>query len=231
MNPKVTEEQIVNLFMAEFWKRLAAWLVDQAILAPPIVLPLYLLSEGSYPLIETTQTLALLNLAYFTVLEGSWSQTIGKRLLGIVVYNENGRKVSYTSALIRRIGLVVPILQFFDAAVIFLTSLRQRIFDVVARTVVVKKEAKSDASKFLRGEDVVDSLVERGVIIKEPDKGVLRDRRTLEKLSEMMEEIEERFKEGKLEKEQYRKLKGKYEARIERLKDRLGDVRRKERQG
>lgn len=221
MNTKITEEQAGNLFMADFWKRLAAWLVDQIIIALPIIPPLYLFSKGPYPYIEAAQVVALANLAYFTILEGSRSQTVGKILIGIVVYDENGRKVSYTSALLRRIGLVVPILQLFDAGMIFFNSMKQRIFDIVAGTVVLEKGAESDATKFLRGEDITDSLVERGVITREPYRGAARDRRIIKKLSEMIEEVKKKYEEGELEKEQYLNLRRKYEVRIDRLKERF----------
>lgn len=78
-----------------------------------------------------------LALAYFPLLEGRFGQTPGKRLLGLRVIKENGLPIGYKEAIIRRLSLFFEIWPF-DAAFILFTEKRQRAFDIVAKTVVVR---------------------------------------------------------------------------------------------
>lgn len=224
MKQEGSNERLVDLLMSSFWRRLGAWLVDQAILTVPIAILLYLSYLEPLPYFKALQLTIVLNVAYFTALEGSWAQTAGKRLMGILVYEEGGRTAGYKSALLRRMGLVIPIFFLIDALMILLTSRRQRIFDMVAGTVVVKGKFKADASRFLRGEDVLGDMMERSLIARAPKTEEGRDRRMLEKLREMREALEERFEGGEIGREEYLKLRSEYEARIRQLEGRLEDV-------
>ena len=84
------------------------------------------------------------HLGYFLLQEGLWSRTVGKAALGLVVERLNGRRAGWWEAVVRtalRVVEVNPIL--FGAlpgglAVIF-SSRRQRLGDMLARTVVVKR--------------------------------------------------------------------------------------------
>lgn len=217
----ISDDQIFGVLSASFWKRLLAWLVDQALLGAVIV-PIYYLkfgSLGSY--LEIIQIFTLANLVYFTSLEGVFGQSLGKKLLGILVYEEGGSRVSFTMALFRRIGLVIPLFFVADGIAILITSRNQRIFDIIAGTVVVKKSHESDAERFLRGEDITDSLVERGVMLKISELEKKRDQNILESLRGMKDEMEEEFKRGEIDEDLYLQLKRKYESRIRSLKKRI----------
>ncbi|KXA89451.1 hypothetical protein AKJ61_02860 [candidate division MSBL1 archaeon SCGC-AAA259B11] len=92
-NQFTSKGQIFQSFLAPFWKRLVAWLVDQAFLALAIFVLLYLIAGNlenfidflSYSPILLVLADVLGNLTYFTILEGSTSQTLGKKLLEVII--------------------------------------------------------------------------------------------------------------------------------------------------
>ncbi len=81
-------------------------------------------------------TLAIF-LLYFPILETRFGQTLGKRMLGIRVLKERKTSIGMKEAFIRRLSYYVDIL-FLDALFIPFTEKKQRAFDIVAKTVVVR---------------------------------------------------------------------------------------------
>ncbi|HDS46411.1 MAG TPA: RDD family protein [Methanomicrobia archaeon] len=80
-------------------------------------------------------------LLYFTYLEGSSGQTLGKRVMNIKVTKESGESLTFVDALIRtlcRIIDMLPTLYIFGIIIILLTDKNQRIGDLAAHTTVVK---------------------------------------------------------------------------------------------
>lgn len=147
--------QEVPMTYASFGSRVLAFLLDLAlglvvmlIVAAPIVG--IMLALGQDPpgvtaglAIATAVTvlvsIALLSIAYFPLLEWRLGQTLGKRVVGIHVVREDGRRISALQAIVRRIPFF---LEFFwiDAIVALFTERHQRAFDLVARTVVTRVE-------------------------------------------------------------------------------------------
>lgn len=85
--------------------------------------------------------------AYFIYLEGSTGQTLGKRLVGLVVVTAEGGQVGYRDAAIRNVVRVVDALPAFylvGLAVILFTSRSRRVGDIVADTVVVRSRRARD---------------------------------------------------------------------------------------
>jgi len=86
-------------------------------------------------------------IGYEPALEYRWKgQTVGKRALGIQVLNEDGTEIGPLEALIRNIPAIFFIIPYFGllalpAALIAIgvTDKRQRLFDRLAGTVVVKE--------------------------------------------------------------------------------------------
>jgi uncharacterized RDD family membrane protein YckC len=96
---------------AGFWQRFGAALLDGLILAVPTVILVLVIGQGA--LSQLLQT--LISLAYFTYFEGgATGQTIGKRALGIRVYDfRQGGPIGYGRAFIRwisRILSTIPLL-------------------------------------------------------------------------------------------------------------------------
>jgi len=78
-------------------------------------------------------------LAYFTYMEGSSGQTLGKRLLRIKVVKENGKPLTYVDAFVRTLlrivdGMFAYLIGFI---VIVATDKKQRVGDMAAGTIVV----------------------------------------------------------------------------------------------
>ena len=89
-----------------------------------------------------TLVYAILAFAYFTVLEGSRGQTLGKMLLGIKVVRENNGEVpGLGAAAIRTVlrlidGLFAYLVGFIA---ILISSKNQRLGDMAANTLVIRK--------------------------------------------------------------------------------------------
>jgi len=83
---------------------------------------------------------AIIWLLYFTYFEGTTGQTPGKRAMNIKVVKENGKKVNFTDAFIRSILRIVDGIAFYilGLIIIVVTKKKQRLGDILARTVVVK---------------------------------------------------------------------------------------------
>jgi uncharacterized RDD family membrane protein YckC len=71
------------------------------------------------------------------LLEGRFGYTPGKRLLGLRVLGEDQLPVGYKESVLRRLSFYFNILPV-DALFIFFTAKKQRAFDIVARTIVVR---------------------------------------------------------------------------------------------
>lgn len=83
----------------------------------------------------------LLWLVYFTYFEGTSGQTIGKKLTHIKVIKENGSKCDFGSALVRNILRIIdhlPFLYILGIILIAATDKKQRLGDMLAKTLVVK---------------------------------------------------------------------------------------------
>ena len=103
-----------------------------------------------YPVITFSVFLfaMLIPFVYFMILEGGIGkgQTVGKRLLHIKVINENGGTPSYLQSFIRTFTRAIDFFSFshiiglIAAAV---TDRRQRVGDILAKTLVVKENVES----------------------------------------------------------------------------------------
>lgn len=89
----------------------------------------------------------LIYLIYFIVLEALWSRTLGKYFQGLIVRKIDGSRCDWKAALIRgglRIIEVNPLLFGGIPAglVIISTDQKQRLGDILARTVVISDKIK-----------------------------------------------------------------------------------------
>jgi uncharacterized RDD family membrane protein YckC len=146
----------VDFVEASVARRAGAFLIDLAlglvVLAPVWIGLLYLaLERVSADVLPPTLFLAfmvaailaivaipVLALVYFPAFEAIRGQTFGKRWLGIYVVRENGEAAGWGPAILRRLPFVLEIF-WIDAVFALFTKRRQRAFDLVARTVVVRQ--------------------------------------------------------------------------------------------
>jgi len=83
----------------------------------------------------------LLWLIYFTYFEGTSGQTIGKKFLHVRVVKDDGSRCDFGSALVRSILRIVdslPAIYILGIILIAATDKKQRLGDMLARTIVVK---------------------------------------------------------------------------------------------
>src|SRR2546430_9143585 len=100
----------------------------------------------------TTQTtvdwpwLALLWVTYYTVFEGFFGATLGKRLTGLRVTDLEGRRISWQGSIVRNIARLLDVLPFaylLGGILTLVTRRHQRLGDLLAGTVVVPLAAVS----------------------------------------------------------------------------------------
>lgn len=79
----------------------------------------------------------VLSIVYFPLAEAIWGTTVGKRIMGLCVVAQNGTRVTWGKAIVRRIPFYF---EFFwlDALFALIGQRRQRAFDRVAGTWVVR---------------------------------------------------------------------------------------------
>jgi len=144
----------VQLQPASFRRRLAAFAIDLVIgMLPTALLLILVMPFFPADLMDLVQANPLglvfgafilgalsvpaLSVFYFPVLEKLFGQTLGKWLMGIIVVRENGAALRWKDAILRRVSFLF---EFFwlDALFALFTKERQRAFDRVAGTVVVR---------------------------------------------------------------------------------------------
>ncbi len=158
--------EVAAEFMAEvprvyagFWPRLAAFLIDMVLVIfiggvggglfvfltnlsqnPSGSETLGAILGGAMILLAVVFANAAIAMviAYFPLFEARFGQTLGKRLLHLRVLSENGLPVGTWQAVLRRLSFYFEIFPI-DALFVFFNPKKQRGFDILARTVVVKE--------------------------------------------------------------------------------------------
>lgn len=159
-SPQVVAEEYmvhIKLLHAGFWRRLLAFAIDMALLiiwmgllaVLAIVLSnLVPRSPAGWGYVIGAALIALVIgcmvamvgglFLYFPLLEARFGRTLGKRLLGLRVLKENGLPIGYKEAFLRRLSFYFDILPV-DALFIPFTEKKQRVFDIIAWTIVIRE--------------------------------------------------------------------------------------------
>lgn len=142
---------------AGFWRRFVAYVID--IIVANVAVLIFLLIFGinffyesnllqdalpGFALFSRFALLYVFILLYFTLMESSkWQATLGKRAVGIIVTDLDGRRISAGRAFGRFVAKIVSAITlyigFFMAG---FTERKQALHDIIAGTLVVK-EVKS----------------------------------------------------------------------------------------
>ncbi len=82
----------------------------------------------------------LIFIGYFTLLEGSRGQTVGKMITKIKVIGEDGKPIDMTQALIRNLLRIIDglFVYLIGAILIWRSDKKQRLGDSLAKTIVIK---------------------------------------------------------------------------------------------
>jgi len=146
-----------NSILAKWADRFFAWLIDFiiiSIISTSIIFAIFgtIEFEGSF-WAENTQYIptSILFFIYWTILEYKTGQTIGKKILNIKIIDINGNKPNLKGVLISSFGkaFLLP----FDVVLgwILTNEKRQRIFNKLGDTVVVKiKDSEESEMKFTK---------------------------------------------------------------------------------
>ena len=91
----------------------------------------------------------LIYLAYFIVLEGLWSRTLGKYFQGLIVLHLDGRPCGWKAALIRGVLRIIEVNPLLFGGIpaglaVISSERKQRVGDMLAETVVVSDKANRD---------------------------------------------------------------------------------------
>ncbi|KMK75065.1 RDD family protein [Alkalihalobacillus pseudalcaliphilus] len=187
VNIKTPEFVSVQFKAAGLGSRSLAFMIDQLLLwVVNIVLALFffyvfldwgasllLANSISWPLAILVLVLFLINSGYFIIYEYvSGGRTLGKKIIGIRVIQENGHSITLLSSFIRNFLRLVdqlPAAYFVGIVLIFLHSKHKRLGDIVGGTIVVherrtkrtkKKESPLEKEIFQRGLRVEQLKVE-----------------------------------------------------------------------
>jgi uncharacterized RDD family membrane protein YckC len=131
-------------------KRVAAFLIDiVAVVAVIFVVSAVVGIVSDLLGFLVSLVLSVAALVYFVYMEGTYGQTIGKRLMGIVVVREDGSPLDMRAAAIRNVARIVdafPTLYIVGFAAMYLVGEdRQRVGDLVADTMVVAVDSSAAA--------------------------------------------------------------------------------------
>jgi uncharacterized RDD family membrane protein YckC len=125
---------------AGFWQRAGAAIIDALVLFVPSIILLLIFKQGAaYQALST-----LMSLAYFTYFEGGASgQTVGKKALGIRVYDfRQGGSIGYGRGLLRQIGKYISVIPIFLGYFWMLWDKEKQCWqDKIAGSVVVPADA------------------------------------------------------------------------------------------
>ncbi|MBS4199244.1 RDD family protein [Bacillus sp. FJAT-49732] len=183
---KTPEYVSLQFQVAGLGSRTAAFIIDQlilmafniAVIVIFIVIAngqpdlLFFLDMNSYLLAIGIIAIFLINWGYFFVFEYfSGGRTIGKRLMGIRVIQENGHSITLLSSFIRNLLRIIdslPTSYFLGIMMIFFHSKHKRIGDLVAGTIVIherktkRKRKLSPIEKEIqtRGLSINDLMIE-----------------------------------------------------------------------
>jgi uncharacterized RDD family membrane protein YckC len=128
-------------------RRIPAYLVDFIIIILLITGYTYLTgrhnADGSMTLDHTYPKLEILLIAhsYYIIQEYYWHKTIGKKLVGLYVRRADGAKVTLKDVFIRNSTNTIEVFlfPFIALATVLFSRKRQRLGDMLAKTVVVDK--------------------------------------------------------------------------------------------
>lgn len=132
---------------ASFARRLAAYVIDNLILACALLLALFprMMSDVRDPEALSRDPVLLLSslvlsFAYFVIWESSsWQATPGKRILRIRVTDLAGRRLSFFHASVRHLGKIASSLTFYLGFLMAaFTARRQALHDLLAGCVVLQ---------------------------------------------------------------------------------------------
>lgn len=141
-------EEIYQYKLATIGNRIAAGLIDFIAMGCLLVIvglifgETYTNADNDLNVnLSTTSSLIFFSawVLAFPVAEGYFGQTIGKKMVGIKVIHKNGKKANILQSLIRHLFDMVDYFLLIGLIIAAANINKQRIGDLIANTIVVKK--------------------------------------------------------------------------------------------
>jgi len=135
---------------ASLWRRFLANYIDTLTTMAPFAAPVYFLFKDDtffdnpfrfFALfLFSMVSMVLVSYFYYSLLEGIWGKTIGKKICGIVVLKDNFTKCTISKGLLRNLLRIVDFFFYYLVGVVSMAGAMkwQRLGDIVAETVVVR---------------------------------------------------------------------------------------------
>lgn len=120
---------------AGFWIRVLAYIIDSLVIAIPVGGLLWTVGVGDT---ASNGVGLIVGWIYSAVMESSeWQATVGKRVLGLWVTDEEGRRISFGRATIRHFSKIVSaIILCIGFLMVAFTDRKQGLHDKMASTLV-----------------------------------------------------------------------------------------------
>lgn len=141
MPASLVNEPFSPLQYQGFIVRGLANIIDEILVILPLVAIASLTKTGS----DNSETYmaigGVLLLIYLIVAEAVWGQTLGKKLFGIKVMMQDGKNCTVLGAILRNVFRIIDMIfggYLLAIIVMTITPKRQRIGDLIAKTVVIK---------------------------------------------------------------------------------------------
>ena len=144
-------------------KRVLAWIIDVIIIAAITFAITSAFGDLSNLVGAFVGGAGILSFAYFIYFEAEYGQTLGKKVLNVVVVKEDGADCDWTASVIRNLFRIIDGFAFYlvGIIVIFLTDDNQRLGDIVGDTIVVRVAPEADGPPEWSGL-VIDEVREEG---------------------------------------------------------------------
>ncbi len=145
---------------AGFWRRAAAQMIDGLIL----MVPSFVVGFGARGILLAPIGFGILiGFLYKAIFESSaLAGTPGKALMGVVVVSENGDRITFKQACIRFFGSYLSILIAYIGYLMQpFTARRQTLHDMLAETVVIRRETPDDLNYFSVWKEQFKTVIDR----------------------------------------------------------------------
>lgn len=150
--PKGVPKFKLKEFPAALWKRAVAYLIDSVIIGLLIALPFQNILKGfedkpftffftnidvSMQMFFVTLVSALILMAYWTIFEFRFQQSIGKMLLNIKVHSLKG-SLTVRQAFLRNLSKISTLLLLLDVIYLLVKKGHQRYLEIISNTEVTE---------------------------------------------------------------------------------------------
>jgi uncharacterized RDD family membrane protein YckC len=142
---------VVPLVAAGFWERAAAKILDLLAFICVYILVAWLVTrivpaqiDPSLVILAALALLAVGFCLYTVVAEYRFGETIGKRLVGLRVVRESGGGISLGQSIVRQLPVFLQV-GWIDIFFALFTERRQRAFEILSKTRVVRAVAEDES--------------------------------------------------------------------------------------